>query len=342
MLRVVALLALLALPLAASAGQKAAPTTPEAEIQALRGRLSTLGLAEQGGERTMSQERARLELLNIREGEITARIARNQGQLVRLLSALQSFQRQPPPPLLVTPRSAKDAVRAAILIRAIAPGLEARGRTFAAQAEQIRKLRRTAAIASAAYFRAESEVAEGRVRIDALAAEKQALERQLHTDADAEARARGLAARSGTVGELVQGLALRGRADAPDQPLKLIQPVQGKLERRFGQRSPGGGRSEGWTYLAREGAVVLSPAEGQVDYAGPLKGWGLVVILRISGGYHLVLAGLDKVTSNVGRPVAAGEPVGRMAEAGGAMPSLYLEVRKNAAPVDPGRWLPAT
>jgi murein hydrolase activator len=72
-----------------------------------------------------------------------------------------------------------------------------------------------------------------------------------------------------------------------------------------------------------------------VDYAGPLKGWGLVLILR-AGDYHLVLAGLGTVTAEVGRTVAAGEPVGRMP--GDGRSELYLEVRRAAQPVDPTRW----
>ena len=93
---------------------------------------------------------------------------------------------------------------------------------------------------------------------------------------------------------------------------------------------------------------MLSPAAGVVDYAGPLKDWGLVVILRIGGGYRLVLAGLDQVNVGIDRSVAAGEPVGRMAEpvetrrgASPMAPELYLEVRNEAEPVDPARWLVA-
>ena len=336
------LLALLALaPLSAGAAEQAAQK-PEVQVQELRKRLTALGLAEQAGEGTMAQQRAELELLNIRETELTARIARNQGQLVQLLSALQAYQRQPPPALLVTPRSAKDAVRAAILIRAIAPSLEARGKAFAEQAEAIRRIRRSAALASAAYFRAESDVADGRSRIDALAATKASLEKGLYP-AEGDARARALAERAASPGELVQGLGREpsAAANAPAAaPTHLLAPVQGKLEIRFG-RASGKGRSEGFTYRAADGAVVLSPAEAGVEYAGPLKGWGLVVILRLGGGYHLVLAGLDRIVTGAGRTVAAGEPVGRMAEAGKDPPALYLELRKDATPVDPGRWLPA-
>jgi septal ring factor EnvC (AmiA/AmiB activator) len=86
---------------------------------------------------------------------------------------------------------------------------------------------------------------------------------------------------------------------------------------------------------------VLAPAQGVVEYAGPLKDWGLVLILRLGGGYHLVLAGLDTVATAPGRMVAAGQPVGRMADNGPTGSDLYFEIRKNGAPVDPARWLKA-
>jgi septal ring factor EnvC (AmiA/AmiB activator) len=77
-----------------------------------------------------------------------------------------------------------------------------------------------------------------------------------------------------------------------------------------------------------------------VEYAGPLKGWGLVLILRLGGGYHLVIAGLETALTAPGRMVTAGQPVGRTADSGPAS-ELYFEIRKNGAPVDPARWLKA-
>jgi septal ring factor EnvC (AmiA/AmiB activator) len=72
-----------------------------------------------------------------------------------------------------------------------------------------------------------------------------------------------------------------------------------------------------------------------------LKDWGLVLILRLGGGYHLVLAGLDTALTAPGRTVAAGQPIGRMGGDGRNGSDLYFEIRKNGAPVDPARWLKA-
>jgi septal ring factor EnvC (AmiA/AmiB activator) len=65
------------------------------------------------------------------------------------------------------------------------------------------------------------------------------------------------------------------------------------------------------------------------------------VILSPSEPFHLVLAGLDQAAAGVGRTVAAGEPIGRMAGSSTRPPELYLEVREGGEPVDPARWLAA-
>jgi septal ring factor EnvC (AmiA/AmiB activator) len=59
----------------------------------------------------------------------------------------------------------------------------------------------------------------------------------------------------------------------------------------------------------------------------------------LAGGYHLVLAGLDRVDVAVGQSVAAGAPVGWMPDGRKTPAELYLEVRERGEPVDPGRWL---
>ncbi|MFZ0267947.1 murein hydrolase activator EnvC family protein, partial [Caulobacter sp.] len=88
-----------------------------------------------------------------------------------------------------------------------------------------------------------------------------------------------------------------------------------------------------------KGHAVTSPAAGVVEYAGPLSGWGTVLILRAQGAYHLVLAGMDEVSVGPGQSVAPGATVGRMAGHGSSEPELYLEVREDGAPVNPERWL---
>ena len=336
---------LLPLMLALALPAAAQESDLDRQIEKLRGELVKLGAQEQAGEGTAIGQRARLVALNAQEAALKARIEANRGDLSKLLAALQTYQRRPPPPLLVNPRSARDAVRAAILIRAITPQLEARGRAFAVQAEAIAKVRRSAAAASETLFQAESDIADRRAEIDRLTAQKLGLEQQAYSDSGApDSETRAVAARAGSVEELVQSLPTHPQATPlpPTAPDRLAMPIQGVLVRRFGEPVRGQERSQGWTWRAAPEAAVLSPAAGRVDYAGPLKGWGSVVIVNAGGDRRLVLAGMETISVGIGRSVVAGEPLGRLGPAGDGgrtPPELYLEVRGDGGALNPSRWL---
>lgn len=251
----------------------------------------------------------KLARLNLRETELSAEQSQNLSELARLLSVLEQLRRDPPPALLVSPDDAKDAVRAAILVKAMTPELQRRAQGYAAVAGEMARQRRLAAIQSEALFSRESLAADA---------------------APAPA----------------PNLGLRGPAAAPPTPdgaiippRQLVMPVTGPMVRRFGDPLAGGGRANGLTLAAVDGAQVGAPADGLVQYVGPVKGWGVIVIFRLAGGYHLVLAGLERTSVHAGQSVAPGQPVGWMPKGRQSTSELYLEVREQGSPVDPVRWL---
>lgn len=248
----------------------------------------------------------RLARLNVAETELSVDQGLNMHRLSRLLSVLEQLRRDPPPALLVSPQDAKDAVRAAILVKAMTPDLQARARGYADSASEVMRQRRLAAVQSEALFERDSLAA------DAL------------PEPDAGVR---IGAAPGTDDVVLT------------PPSRLTAPLQGRVIRAFGDPIPGGGRANGLTFAAAKGARASSPAPGLVQYVGPVKGWGVIVILRLAGGYHLVLAGLDRTSVQAGQSVAEGQPVGWVSEGPQASSELYLEIREQGSPVDPGRWL---
>ena len=336
-------------PIAALFLLTAAAPAP-ADLASLRARLVQLGTDEVNGERKAHDQAERLTALNAAEADLRARMGKNQASLTRLLAALQMYQRNPPPALLVSPRSAKDAVNAAILMRAITPELKRRAAAFAEESKNLNVLRRQILVADGEFLATEKDVADRRDGIDALNEEKARLEgRSGAAPTPEEIAARRAGVVSGSVDDLLQNFKNAGGtggSTASPGRLALQPPVQGVVSRRFEESGGEGARSHGWTWAATPGALVVAPAAGRVNYAGPLKGWGIVLILNASGGYHLVLAGLDAVNARAGSDVAAGEPVGRVAR--GAAPDkrkslatsdVYLEVRQGVTPVDPARFL---
>lgn len=249
----------------------------------------------------------RLARINAAETALSIDRSANTHRLARLLSVLQQLKRDPPPALLVSPEDARDAVRATILVKAMTPELRDRAQAYATGANEVMRQRRLAAVQSEALFEADSRAA------------------------DAIAPPRG-------------GLPPRGipGVDEPAllrPPARLLVPVAGTMTHRFGDPLAGGGRSNGITYSAPRGARAISPAAGRVQYVGPVKGWGVILILRLAGGYHLVLAGLERTSVEAGQSVAEGQAVGWTSDGRQSTSELYLEVREQGSPVDPGRWL---
>ena len=98
----------------------------------------------------------------------------------------------------------------------------------------------------------------------------------------------------------------------------------------------------------RPRAVVTAPADGTIVFAGPFRAYGHVLIINAGGGYYLLLAGIDRTSVEIGQFVLAGEPIAAMGEVAAPSaalgvveadgPVLYVELRKDGVPIDPGPW----
>jgi septal ring factor EnvC (AmiA/AmiB activator) len=75
-----------------------------------------------------------------------------------------------------------------------------------------------------------------------------------------------------------------------------------------------------------------------VLFAGRYHKSGQVLILEVTAGYDLVLAGLDRTMVRAGDLVLAGEPVGAMPQMG-QDDELYFELRQNGRSASPAALL---
>ena len=129
----------------------------------------------------------------------------------------------------------------------------------------------------------------------------------------------------------------------PETQASLTMPVRGRVVRLYGQESETPGTTaKGISILARTGAQVVAPFDGQIAYAGPFRGYGLILIIDHGERYHTILAGFDRIDAVVGQWVLAGEPVARMGEPAGDNPELYFELRRTGQAINPLPWLATT
>ncbi|MBA4803463.1 MAG: peptidoglycan DD-metalloendopeptidase family protein [Brevundimonas sp.] len=303
-----------------------------AEIAALERELASLRSAVDADDALIAAQRARLRELGVREAALVARLSEARGRQARLLSALQTLSRRPPPPLLIPADRAVDTVRASILMRAVAPELQTRAQALVDRQTELARIRRRAALNSEQLFTTESARGDRRAEIERLAARKTALQAVLRAEAQEAERAAAALERQ------LRALGADVPAPEPDAPSaatrlpggrsRLTAPVSGAPSARFGRGSTG------WRWRGDD-LEARAPAAGRVAWTGPLSGWGQVVILDLGPGWRAVVAGLDEVAVETGARVTDGQKVGRTAGDG----EVVFELRREERPIDPAPWL---
>lgn len=121
----------------------------------------------------------------------------------------------------------------------------------------------------------------------------------------------------------------------------LPLPVRGPVVARYGEADGVGQTLRGIRIRTAEAAQVVAPHDGQVVFAGPFRGYGLLLIIDHGESYHSLLAGAEELDVEVGQWVLAGEPVGRMGRPAKGKPELYVELRQDGQPVNPLPWMAA-
>ena len=320
----------------------------------------------------------RLEPLDAKEAAIRKSIDGRREVIGEVLAALQRIGRRPPPALIASPEDALVAVRTAMVLGAVLPDMRAKVSELAADLTELLNVRKSI-VAERDKLKADVAALDTeRARMSALVDErqKQQAEREQALAAE-QAKAAELARQAGDLKDLIAKLeqsldpAVRdaregARSDkrpalsafrdpgrlAPAAAFASLRgrvpmPVNGVKLRNFGAPDGTGGTEKGLTVATRAGAQVTAPADGWVVYAGPFRSYGQLLILNVGGGYHVLLAGMDRISVDLGQFVLAGEPVATMGTgshiaailaSGSSQPVLYIEFRKDGTPVDPGPW----
>jgi septal ring factor EnvC (AmiA/AmiB activator) len=320
----------------------------------------------------------RLKPLDDNEHSIRKSLDSRRAVIGEVLAALQRIGRRPPPALIASPEDALQSVRTAMVLGAVLPEMRHEVEALANDLSALLAVRKKID-AERDQLKTEVAALDGeRARMTALVEErqKQISDREKALDAE-RARAGNLARDVDNLKDLIakleQGLdpaardareaarsdsrpALSAFRDpgrlAPAVAFASLRgqvpiPVNGVKMKDFGAPDSSGGAEKGVSIATRAGAQVTAPADGWVVYAGPFRSYGQLLILNVGGGYHVLLAGMERISVDLGQFVLTGEPVAVMGNGshiaavlatGSSQPVLYVEFRKDGVPVDPGPW----
>jgi len=263
-----------------------------------------------------------------------------------LLAILERLQHDMPPALAMRPDDALGAARGAMLIGASLPPVYAQAARLSRRIEALKHTRLALEQQQAQAADTAARLNVARAELDALLGQKEKeaasaaetygtlkaqLEKIAREAADFQAllsRVRALRQETGDGRNVVTVTAQNSGLPGALSRNSLLEPVVGALENG----------SSGLSYATQPGAQVIAPADGKVLYAGPYHKNGQVLILEITTGYDVVLAGLGRVTVKLNDQLLAGEPVGTM-PADPADDRLYFEVRHGGHGMSPAPWL---
>jgi murein hydrolase activator len=351
----------------------------------LNAQLIDIAARVRGVETRIDDAEARLRPLDAREAQIRGSLGSRTSEIAEVLSALQRAGRRAPPALLVTPEDALKSLRTAMLLGSVVPEMRARAQKLVADLGELVTLRKAIATERDQLALDRDKIKEDQTRLASLVDERQKKQSAAEKDMEAEAgRAVALAGQVDNLQGLISRMELdvkgaakaAATADLRGTPAALNDgkpnlaalkdpgrlspalafasakglfalPVNGVKIREFGGSDGVGGVEKGISLASRPGAQVTTPCDGWVVYAGPFRSYGQLLILNAGGGYHVLIAGMERISVSIGQFVLTGEPVATMGStsqiasvlaANATRPVLYIEFRKDGTPIDPGPW----
>lgn len=331
------------------------------QAKGARDRVAALTETVRAYETGLAALREGLRQASIRERAIEGAFAAQNEQLARLVGVLQVIGASPETGLLLHPEGPVGTVRASMILADVTPALAQKAAELRGQLEEIARLRALQEASVATLEEGLKGVQRARTELSIAVANRTDLPQRLVTDQDAmenlldsadtlERFAGGLL----STAAIDRSVAVDG-ADFANAKGRLDMPVLGRVVRRANEADAAGVRRPGWVVATRPLTLVTTPWPATIRYLGPLLDYGEVAVLEPGEGYLLVLAGLGHVFGKVGEVLPKGAPVGLMggaavdpdqaflistAEGGGAeaTETLYIELRRNGVPLDPGDW----
>jgi septal ring factor EnvC (AmiA/AmiB activator) len=354
----------------ASAASRAAAAAAAREAEAavaeqsgLARQRAAMAARVQEAERALDGARQRQHQAEAAAAAAFAEAAARAAALAPMMPAMRRLAIWPTETLLAQPAPPDEALRGLLVLQGMARQIRAEAEELRLANAEAERRARIAAAEAMLVAAAEADLRQAATNLDEEIAETRLREREARATQRAEAaRAQEALSRANDLAEMLSALerdqarqlaqaAARARQEARGRPASAVAqpqpvapetnrpaPVYGRITIAFGQGGEAG-PTRGVTFSAAAGARVVSPCTGRVVFAGPFRRFGQIAILECGPALHLVLAGFERLDTEAGSTLVAGEAVGRLAAGADGRGLLYLELRRDGQVVDPTPWL---
>lgn len=120
-----------------------------------------------------------------------------------------------------------------------------------------------------------------------------------------------------------------------DETLAWIWPAEGRILAGFEE-----GKNKGIDIAGKSGQQIFAAGSGKVMYAGSVRGYGNLVIVRHSSNLLSAYAHNQSLLVKEGQAVQKGQQIAEMGNSDSDSVKLHFEIRQQGKPVDPVKFLP--
>ncbi len=326
----------------------------EGSLKATQSNLVKIAKDIQENEKDMQALNKDVKSLEAQKSEIQNRLQKDQGSIAHLILALERIRRLPPEALIVKPDAPLKTAQSAMLMQSILPDLKGKADSLRTELEELYDVSEKLDAEKSKLTKTSVALQDQHKELSGMLDKRKKLYASTQSDLkEREARIKSISSKAKNLRELVQKLDQESRtreknAKARNVVLKTPSaanipagaarlPISGTIKTRYNQPDNFGAPSQGIDIEGRNGALVIAPMGGIVKFAGSFKNYGGMVILEHQGGYHSLVAGLEKIDTVVGQKLSAGEPIGLLHHEIGQNPVLYYELRYNGKPINPAK-----
>ena len=347
----------------------------DAESKALTKKYSELtakmvktASALQASEARLSSVEDKIRIITEQIDERTLSLSKRKKELAVMVEAALKLSRTPKEAIILMPGDMMNNMKASRALKMTVDGIKSQSEIIHMQMTELESLRLKVTVSKEEAIIEKEKLEEQRKLLKDQIAEHNEIQKKLSAQQKAvKAKTQSLAKKAKSLNELIKALEKEKEQDRKRQEAKeageqsveaddaqpegekgelrsfkdakgsIRIPAAGRLAQKYGE-SRLNETSKGIVIKTREDAQVTSPYDAEVLFTGPFMGYGSMIILRHSDGFHTLLAGMEKISVSVGEFLLEGEPIGAM---GDEYPDnrLYMELRLNNQPVDPTPWI---
>lgn len=300
---------------------------------------------------------------SLREAAIRQEFETESETVSRFLGVLLSIQSASGPLALLHPSGALGTARSGMIVSEITPAIQRQADELRDRLNEVAVLRALQESAAQNLQQGLADVQNARTELSLAISNRTDLPQRFVSD---PTRVQKLIDSSETLAGFASGLtsfdigdiALEPNLDFAAMQGALALPVQGTVLHDYNQPDAAGIIHPGLLIATRPLSLLTSPWPATIRFRGPLLDYGNVLILEPDAGTLMILAGLGTVYGQIGQVIPMGTAIGLMGgentdpnsfvqnavngAGSNATETLYIELRIDGLPVDPGDWFAQT